>query len=99
MHTLKWQFQKEAFIDCPLWPDIGMNKESFFGKYLVQAGLQKQAAKPRQTISILDYYKSKDPGFPDRMRHYAFFEKWAPVFFKRIWSHHHWMLFTSPKSV
>jgi SAM-dependent methyltransferase len=96
MQSLSWNLLSEADIDCPLWPDIGMNKESFLGKYLMKYGLQKTENKPKQTISILDYYLDINPSFAEQMRKYAFLEEWAPASFKKIWSHHHWMLFINP---
>lgn len=98
MQNLRWNLLKEADIDCPLWPDIGMNKESFLGKYLIKIGLQKTENKPKQTISILDYYLDINPAFAEQMRKYAFLEEWAPASFKKIWSHHHWMLFYNPEA-
>jgi hypothetical protein len=111
LKKLNWQFVQEAYIDCPLWPDIGMNKESFFKKILASipvaipfikkvavpfTGTRFAGIKPPATISILGYYKGNDPGFADKMRRYSFLEQWAPVIFRKIWSHHRWMLFTAP---
>jgi hypothetical protein len=98
LQQLNWQFIQEAYIDCPLWPDIGMNKESWFARYLPSLH-HKQAAEPapKQCISIMDYYQGKDPAFVAKMRQYAAFEDWAPIPFKKLWSHHHWMLFAAPQ--
>lgn len=90
---LDWKFMGDNYIDCPLWPDIGMNKEKFLGKYISKLKLTKKEIKPRQSICILNYYKGLEPDFPNKMKKYALFEKYAPMQFKKIWSHHHWLLF------
>ena len=93
MKSLKWKYVGGDYIDCPLWPDIGMSKEKFMGKYLASLKLSQKEMKPKQTVSILDYYNGSDPSFPLRMRKYSFLERFAPTTFKKIWSHHHWLLF------
>jgi hypothetical protein len=97
MKALGWLTVKEADIDCPLWPDIGMNKESFIGKYCKKVGLSIPESSPSKVVIITDYYLGKNTYFADEMRRYAFLEDWAPPAFKKIWSHHHWMLFTAPE--
>lgn len=93
MQEQNWAFISEDYIDCPLWPDIGMSKEKFLGKYLSSLKLSHKDIKSKKNVSILDYYRGADPGFPDRMRKYSLLEKYAPTCFKKIWSHHHWLLF------
>jgi len=91
--NLNWVCIKEDYIDCPLWPDIGMSKEKFLGKYLRKFNVNIEKKQSKQQISIMDYYSGKDPDFPQRMLKYSFLEKYASEFFKKIWSHHRWMLF------
>jgi hypothetical protein len=96
MHKLNWKYKAGNYIDCPLWPDIGMSKEKFLGKYLSSLKLSKKEIKPKQNVSIIDYYSDKDPDFPNRMRKYSLLEKYAPTMFKKYWAHHHWYLFENP---
>lgn len=93
LQKLNWTLISEDYIDCPLWPDIGMNKEKFLGKYLSKLNIQTTQDRPSEPVSIMGYYKGEDPGFADRMMKYAFLEINAPDFFKKMWSHHRWMLF------
>jgi len=93
MRKLNWRLISEAFIDCPPWPDIGMSKEKFFGKITGRKSTEKLVKDPANKVSIVDYYKGNDPGFPAKMEKYAFLENNAPGAFKKIWSHHKWMLF------
>jgi len=96
MRNNYWKYIGEDFIDCPLWPDIGMSKEKFLGKYISSLLPSQKEMKPKQSISILDFYKDRDPSFPDRMRKFAFLENYAPTLFKKYWSHHKWLLFENP---
>jgi hypothetical protein len=98
LHSLNWAFIGEDYIDCPLWPDIGMSKEKFLGKYLSSWKISQGNIKQPKPVSILDYYKGIDPSFPNRMRKFSLLEKYAPSCFKKYWSHHHWLLFEN-KSV
>jgi len=106
LKQLNWRFLAEDYFDCPLWPDIGMSKEKFIGKYIKMitksapipmSFLQRQESflVPKKKVCILDYYSGKDPHFPDKMMRYSFLEKYAPDFVKKVWSHHRWMLFIS----
>jgi ubiquinone/menaquinone biosynthesis C-methylase UbiE len=93
MRKMNWRLVSEAYIDCPPWPDIGMSKEKFLGKVTGRKSTQELVKEPADKVSIVDYYKGNDPGFPARMEKYAILEKHAPVAFKKYWSHHKWMLF------
>ncbi len=93
MHSLNWKYISGDYIDCPLWPDIGMSKEKFLGKYLSSLKLSKKEFKNKKSVSIVDFYKGTDPSFPARMRKYSFLERHAPMLFKKFWSHHIWLLF------
>lgn len=93
LHKLGWTFIHEDYIDCPPWPDIGMNKEKFLGGYLSKLNLDSGKDRPRQQVSIMDFYSGRDNGFVNRMQKFAFLENHAPRCFKKIWSHHRWMLF------
>jgi hypothetical protein len=93
MQSINWNLIDEDYIDCPLWPDIGMSKEKFFGKFLSSLLPSQKEIKPKRSISILDYYRGTDPTFPDRMRKLSIFEEFAPEIFKKYWAHHKWLLF------
>jgi len=93
MMKLNWRLVNEAYIDCPLWPDIGMSKEKFFGRILPFLAQTNSQAEPVKQINILDYYRGLDTGFADRMQKYAFLENHAPDVIKKYWSHHRWLLF------
>ncbi len=87
-----WQLRSQGYIDCPPWPDIGMDKERFLGKLLKREAPQpKPATAP---VSILPYYRDEDPTFARRMRRYALVERTAPNAFKKYWAHHYHLLFT-----
>jgi len=86
-----WNLKEKGFIDCPPWPDIGMNKELWLNKVLGRKNPKpSQIARP---VSILPYYQGSDPGFEKRMLGLSFVERFAPDFFKQIWAHHYYLLF------
>lgn len=95
---LGWTMHEANYFDCPPWPDIGMTKEDLLQKWLPWLPLPKQASdvsKARQkVVSILDWYSGKDPQFQDSMLGYQWLEKIAPRWFKRIWAHHFYMVFS-----
>jgi len=92
MLGLKWRLVDRDYIDCPPWPDIGMSKEKFLGKFGLGFLVPKQVVvKPPMTI--LDYYTDKDPDFADRMMKLSKLEQYAPKVFKKYWAHHYYMLF------
>ncbi len=93
MKHLGWKYIKGDYIDCPPWPDIGMNKEKFIGKYVQKLPIKFTETAVIKPISIIDYYRDQDPGFPKRMLRYSLLEQFAPQSFKKIWAHHRWMLF------
>jgi len=90
---LHWTFINEEFIDCPPWPDIGMSKELLFRKLFVKKSSGKENVKYKKPLSIIDFYKGKDPEFSRRMEKYGLFENYAPTIFKKYWAHHKWLLF------
>jgi len=93
MRKCGWKLVEQDFIDCPPWPDIGMNKEDFFSTKL-QHKTPEETPEPRlKPISILDYYRGVDPEFAPRMLRLYPFEKYAPRLFKRYWAHHLYLLF------
>ena len=89
MHRQGWRLVSKGYIDCPPWPDIGMDKERFIGKILKRKE-HKQAPVP---VSILPYYRGEDSSFKSRMLRYAFVERCAPDAFKKFWAHHYHLLF------
>ena len=90
-----WMLLKDSFIDCPPWPDIGMNKELFIAK-LIGKQPSPKATSPKESISIMPYYEGKDPGFQERMLHFSWLERIAPNFFKQYWAHHRYLAFIRP---
>lgn len=89
-----WQMIKKSYIDCPPWPDIGMNKELFIKRLLhMKARDTKEILTPINPISILPYYKGIDSSFETRMMRYSFIEAIAPVIFKKYWAHHQYLAF------
>jgi SAM-dependent methyltransferase len=93
MNRIGWRFVREAYIDCPPWPDIGMSKEKFMRNLLGKTETITKENNRVKPISIIDYYRGLDNGFPGRMLKYSILEKIAPLLFKKFWSHHKWMLF------
>ncbi len=93
MNKLNWVLIREDYIDCPPWPDIGMSKEKFLGGYLSRVKVNKFNDKPSKQVSIMDFYRGKDSKFAKRMLKYSILENHAPTCFKKLWSHHFWMLF------
>lgn len=86
-----WYLKEKGFIDCPPWPDIGMNKELWLNKVLGKK--TPESATPTKPVSILPYYQGSDPDFERRMLSLSFIESFAPDIFKQIWAHHYFMLF------
>lgn len=93
LKKLNWMLIREDYIDCPPWPDIGMSKEKFLGNYFSKIKLKPLRQKPARQISIMDFYSGRDSGFAERMLKLSVLENYAPVCFKKMWSHHFWMLF------
>ncbi len=96
LKKLGWLLVDSDFIDCPPWPDIGMSKENFLSRCFPWQKSVRKPKKPAKSVTILDYYRGRDPGFADRMLRYSFLEKHAPRVFKIHWAHHYWMLFSAP---
>lgn len=95
-----WHQIQSDFIDCPPWPDIGMSKEDFLNKhcmlckYLNHGNSCKiNTSKSAKELSILSYYRDKDPQFANNMMKHYWFEKHLPRFLKKYWAHHYYMLF------
>jgi len=95
--NIGWQFIRESYIDCPPWPDIGMTKEKFFGKLFNNTKIPSNCSKPSKIVSIIDYYQGNNNDFKKEMLRYSFVERYAPIWFKKLWAHHRWMLFESNK--
>lgn len=97
MRKLGWSLVEENYIDCPPWPDIGMNKEEYLkqimGKKIVEPSPKSNLINAK-SISIMPYYLGEDLSFANRMLRFGFLENNAPKFFKRIWAHHHYYLFS-----
>ncbi|MEN6445167.1 MAG: methyltransferase domain-containing protein [Candidatus Cloacimonas sp.] len=91
MKQNRWTLQKENYIDCPPWPDIGMKKELFFSRL---TGKKELTEKEKEPISILSYYQEEDEDFVSRMLSYGWLEKKASRSFKKYWAHHYYMLFS-----
>lgn len=99
MKSLGWSLLNHEYIDCPLWPDIGMSKEDFLKKLHLSALLPKQKVQHvKKAVTILDYYSGKEPSMEKQFAAYEFFEKHAPETFKRFWAHHQFLLFTKNKT-
>lgn len=93
---LGWKLESSGYFDCPPWPDIGMTKEEFLGKWLgiKPASKVKEPEKAQKYLSILSHYEGNDPDFEKRMRKLQWFEKIAPNPFKKIWAHHLRLVFS-----
>ena len=90
-----WKLLHHELIDCPLWPDIGMSKEDFVHKLGLHniIKFKNKDHEINEPKTILDYYLGKKPTMPHDFTKYEFFEKYAPLWFKKIWAHHQFMLF------
>lgn len=93
MQKQGWRLLMDELIDCPPWPDIGMAKEDFLGKFGASKLVKPRVKDSESTLSILNYYHGNDESFPERMRRYNWLESYAPTMLKRIWAHHHYYLF------
>ena len=108
LYSLGWKLVDTSLIDCPPWPDIGMNIEDFLGKYCMFCKLYlhlknklhlpgpASCKMPKQSdkcISILDYYNGDDPQFAKRMMRYAWLERYLPEFVAQYWAHHRYFVF------
>jgi len=86
-----WVLKENNYIDCPLWPDIGMSKEAFLKK--LRLGWLCKPKKVAKPLSILNYYNNTEPDMKERMMRYNLFEKHLPNIFKRYWAHHKYFMF------
>ncbi len=99
MRKAGWDEVRHGYFDCPPWPDIGMSKEDFLEKTL---GIKLAKKEPEESqdpdqvrpLTIMDYFTGETPDFEARMMRFYFLEKVAPVWFKRMWAHHYFMVFT-----
>lgn len=85
-----WNLVENGYIDCPPWPDIGMNKEDFAKTKL---GIKLDKPKRNKPLSILPYYMGEDKAFEKRLMRLYHFEKLMPDSFKHFWAHHKYFLF------
>lgn len=93
MRNNGWELLEKGYFDIPPWPDIAMKKEDFLRKLglnRIAGGMEK---KKGNSLCILDYFSGKDIGMGKRTLKLDILER-APAFFKRIWAHHHYFLFT-----
>ena len=86
-----WSLLNSDYIDCPPWPDIGMPKEKFLGKFGLD--IDNKADIGNEPTTILNYYNESDKNFSEKMRQYFWFEKYAPDFIKKYWAHHKFFIF------
>jgi len=93
LKNLNWKLIKSDYIDCPLWPDIGMEKEDFLKTFITRKKkITNRKRKNKKPLSIIDYYTGKSPNMKTKMLKLDFFEKFAPNVFKKIWAHHKYFL-------
>lgn len=85
-----WRLTKDAYIDCPPWPDIGMCKEDFLKKFGLRS---KKSSKKINPLTIITYYNKSELQMKKDMKKYDIFERFAPKLFKKFWAHHHYYLF------
>lgn len=97
MKELNWNLVERNYIDCPPWPDIGMDKRDFLKIFHLDFILSSKSEKVDEKVCILDHYKGKDPDFPEKMMKYFWLEKILPKFCKSIWAHHKFLIFENSK--
>ncbi|MEA2103123.1 MAG: methyltransferase domain-containing protein [Candidatus Cloacimonadota bacterium] len=93
MRKLNWKLVERNYIDCPPWPDIGMDKRDFLKIFHLDFLLKSKTEKIDEKICILKYYQDKDLDFAEQMMNYYWLEKIAPKFFKAFWAHHKFLIF------
>ncbi len=94
MQKAGWSLWKQDYIDCPPWPDIGMNKEDYLRSLRGRKSNNDHTGiAAEKALSIMPYYLGQDPGFAARMLRFQALELLAPRCFKHIWAHHRYMLF------
>jgi SAM-dependent methyltransferase len=88
-----WECIGRGYFDVPPWPDIAMKKEEFLkriGMGWFARALNRKEGRP---VSIIDYFKGVDKNLETNMLKYSFLEN-SPTFFKKLWAHHEYLLFT-----
>lgn len=95
LRKYNWKLVNWNYIDCPPWPDIGMEKEKFLELLHLNFLLRNKSRenKNKENICILDFYNNNKPNFDKEMLKYSWLEKIAPKFFKHFWAHHKYFLF------
>lgn len=93
MKKFNWRLTDKNYIDCPPWPDIGMDKRDFLKIFHLDFLLNLKKAKTEEKLCILSYYCNRDPNFADKMMNHFLVEKIAPKFIKFFWAHHRYLLF------
>ncbi len=95
MNKLDWKLVEWDYIDCPPWPDIGMEKEKFLEIFHLDflMKLKKDSSEKKENLCILDFYRDEKPQFDQKMLKYAWLEKIAPHVIKFFWAHHKYFLF------
>ena len=95
MRKLKWPIQEQGLFDVPPWPDIAMSKEDLLSRMGLKGLSGRLGARGENSICIMDYFKGTEHEMEKRVLKYAFLEN-APLFFKRLWAHHQYIIF-APK--
>jgi len=93
LQSLGWNLLSATYIDCPLWPDIGMAKESFIKQHHL-GWFFKHLWRLKKKKSIINYYSGKDIFLKEQVLKYNFLEAKAPLLIKKIWAHHRCFIFT-----
>ena len=92
MLRLKWQVREQGFFDVPPWPDIAMNKEDLFYHIGLKGLAGRLKKREGNSICILDYFKGTKKEMKREVLRYAFLEN-TPMFFKKCWAHHQYLIF------
>jgi len=96
MESLDWQIDGQGYFDVPPWPDIAMKKEDLLNRIGLNRLSNRLKHNNENYLCILDYFNGKNEHMEKEILRYSFLER-SPLFFKKLWAHHMYFIFT-PKT-
>ena len=87
-----WRLAQTGFFDVPPFPDIAMKKEDFLKRMGLGWLAKWMESKEGQGMCILDFFTGRSPEMERQVMKFSLLEH-SPVWFKRFWAHHRFLLF------
>lgn len=92
----KWMVVENGFMDIPPWPDIAMKKEDLLQRIGMKRLAEKLKNDEENYLCILDYFNGEKKEMDMEILKYSYLEN-SPLFFKKFWAHHQYLIFVPEK--